>query len=208
MLLQWLYCFVSFFVLMLSSSFFFVTPTKKLSKSRSATLSDSVPSAEPVILVIAAIPAIFAGNNDVGHRKIMPPQTACYIYTCIHSCANTQIQNTQYTNPFPSQTDCSNHFCDSPPIVYNIQKNWSNVVSVKRLLRALRVYCKCGHWANNLGCLPLWAFDHLFPEMKVQMQFVVWQIQIQIQHNTNTNIIRCLIASTQSVHQLTYWALY
>ena len=84
MLLQWLYCFVSFFGLMLSSCFFFVTPTKKLSKSRSATLSDSVPSAEPVILVIAAIPAIFAGNNDVGHRKIMPPQTACYIYTCIH----------------------------------------------------------------------------------------------------------------------------
>ena len=117
MLLQWLYCFVSFFVLMLSSSFFFVTPTKKLSKSRSATLSDSVPSAEPVILVIAAIPAIFAGNNDVGHRKIMPPQTACYIYTCIHSCANTQMQNTQYTNPFPSQTDCSNHFCYSSPIV-------------------------------------------------------------------------------------------
>ena len=92
--------------------------------------------------------------------------------------------------------------------VYNIRKNWSNVVSVKRLLRALRVYCKCGHKANNLGCLPLWAFDHLFPEMKVQMQFVVWQIQIQIQHNTNTNIIRGLIASTQSVHQLTYWALY
>ena len=84
-----LFCF--FFWINAFFFFFFVTPTKKLSKSRSATLSDSVPSAEPVILVIAAIPAIFAGNNDVGHRKIMPPQTACYIYTRIHSCANTHM---------------------------------------------------------------------------------------------------------------------
>ena len=164
---------------MLSSCFFFVTPTKKLSKSRSATLSDSVSNAEPVILVIAAIPAIFAGNNDVGHRKIMPPQTACYIYTRIHSCANTEIQSTQYTNPFPSQTDCSNHFCyiQLPHSVqYTKELEQCGFSKATTLLRALRVYCKCGHKANNLGCLPLWAFDHLFPEMKVQMQFVVWQI--------------------------------
>ena len=48
-----------------------------------------------------------------------------HLYTLVYKYTNTRYKN--------SQTDCSNHFCDSSPIVYNIQKNWSNVVSVKRL---------------------------------------------------------------------------